>query len=349
MSLTFGKAHELAAELLADAGLRREDAESTGRALVLADAWGVASHGLIRLPYYLERIQAGGYAAAARLTTVTDTGPAVALDGGGGLGHWQLWRASKLATDRCRQHGLAAVAVGNSGHCGALGVYTLPPLAAGFVALVVSNGPAVMAPWEGTAPVLSTSPLAAGIPCRPRPAIVDLAMSAVARGKIAAYARRGETLPEGWALDAAGQPTTDPKSALMGMLAPLGGAKGYALALLVESLSGALVGPRLSAEVTDMFAPEDAATPQRIGHLIIVLDPARFDVQGGAGAAARFDDLARRVVDAGGRLPGARRLPADAVDDDTPLRLDGGLESELLDWAARLGTRAPTMHAEEGR
>ena len=346
MSLTIGHARDLAAELLAAAGLRREDADSTGRALVLADLWGVASHGLMRLPYYLERIQSGGYPPGARLTTVSDTGPAVALDGGGGLGHWQLWRASELATERCRQYGVAVVAIGDSGHCGALGVYTLPPLAAGCVALVVSHGPAVMAPWGGTAPVLSTSPLAAGIPCRPRPAIVDLAMSTVARGKLAACARRGEPLPEGWGLDAAGQPTTDAEAALRGMLAPLGGAKGYALALLVESLSGALVGPRLSAEVTDMFAPEDAAIPQRIGHLIIVLDPARFDVQGGAGAAARFDDLARRVVDAGGRLPGARRLSPDAVDHDTPLHLDGGLEADLFDWAARLGVPA---RPKEGR
>src|SRR5919108_5479100 len=127
MSLTFGQAHELAAELLARVGLRREDAESTGRALVLADLWGVTSHGLMRLPYYLERIQAGGYPAAASLTTVSDTGPAVSLDGGGGLGHWQLWRASQLATERCRQHGLAAVAGGQPRGRGAPRVYTPPP------------------------------------------------------------------------------------------------------------------------------------------------------------------------------------------------------------------------------
>jgi (2R)-3-sulfolactate dehydrogenase (NADP+) len=346
MSLTVKQARDLAGGLLTAVGLDREDAEASARAIVLADVWGVGSHGLMRLPYYLERTRAGGYPSNARLVTVSDTGPVVALDGGGGLGHWQLWRASQLATERCRRWGIAAVAVGNSGHCGALGVYALPPLAAGCVALVFSNGPAVMPPWGGATPILSTSPLAAGIPARPRPAIIDLASSAVARGKLAAYARREEPLPDGWALDASGQPTNDARAALMGMLAPLGGAKGYALALLVESMSGGLVGPRLSADVTDMFAPEDAAAPQQIGHLIIVLDPARFDVEGGAGAQARFDELARRVTDAGGRLPGARRaLPAD-IDEGASLPLDPTVEAELHDWAAKLGVVAAT---EAGR
>jgi len=336
MSLTVKRARDLARGLLTAVGLDREDAEATAQAIVLADVWGVGSHGLLRLPYYLERTRAGGYPADARLATVSDTGPVVALDGGGGLGHWQLWRAAHLATERCGRWGIAAVAVGNSGHCGALGVYTLPPLSAGRVALVFSNGPAVMPPWGGATPVLSTSPLAAGIPARPRPAIVDLASSAVARGTLAAHARRDEPLPDGWALDASGRPTNDARAALMGMLAPLGGAKGYALALLVESLSGGLVGPALSADVTDMFAPEDAAAPQRIGHLVVVLDPERFDVQGGGGAQARFDELARRVAAAGGRLPGARRaLPAE-IDEDAPLALDPTVEAELLAWEAEL-------------
>jgi len=342
VSLTVGQAGELTASLLEAAGLPADNARVTAEAVVLADIWGVGSHGLIRLPFYLERTLAGGYPADAKLVTVTDTGPAVTLDGGGGLGHWQLSRAAGLAVERCHAFGIAAVGVGNSGHCGALGVYTLAALRAGQVALIFSNGPAVMPPWNGVRPLLSTSPLAAGIPSRPKPAIIDLASSTVARGKIAAHAKRGQPLPDGWAFDRQGRPTSNPDEALVGMLAPLGGAKGYALALLVEALSGALIGPALSSDVTDMFRPEDAGKPQRIGHLVVTLDPRRFDVEGGDGAQVRFDELARRVEDAGGRLPGSRRTLPDEIDMGAPLPLARQLEDELAAWAERLGVRRRT-------
>lgn len=336
MSLTVGQARHAAGALLHAAGLSRENAEVTARAIVLADCWGVGSHGLLRLPYYLERLVAGGYSPDAELRAVTDTGPLQVFDGEGGLGHWQLWAAATRASDRCADYGIAAAAVGNSGHCGALGAYTLPALERGFLALVFSNGPAVMPPWGGSTPLLSTSPLAAGIPCTPRPAIVDMASSAVARGKLASYAQRGEELPVGWGLDADGRPTRDAQTALRGMLAPLGGAKGFALAFLVESLSAGLVGPTLSVNTADMFDAEDAATPQQIAHTVVVLDPRRFDVEGGEGAQRRLAALARHVEDAGGRLPGSRRRPPDEIDDDHLLEVDTKLVESLNGWATRL-------------
>jgi len=336
MNLTVGQARSVASNLLQAVGLDLENAEITARAIVLADCWGVGSHGMLRLPYYLERTIAGGYPPRATMESVTDTGPVTVFDGGGGLGHWQLWKAATIASARCAQHGIAAAAVGNSGHCGALGVYTLPALQRGLVALVFSNGPAVMPPWGSSTPLLSTSPLAAGIPCEPRAAIVDMATSAVARGKIASYAQRGEPLPPGWGLDAVGEPTQDAKLALMGMLSPLGGAKGYALAFLVECLSAGLVGPTLSADVSDMFATKDASRPQRIAHLVITLDPSRLDVEGGTGAPRRLADLASRLQAAGSRLPGSRRRMPDEIDDDELLNLDPSLEEDLRAWATRL-------------
>lgn len=337
MTLSISGARQFTAQLLEAAGVPSDNAAVTAEAVVLADVWGAASHGLSRLPFYLERIAAGGYPAKAELITVTDTGPVVTFDGGGGLGHWQLSRAARLAVERCESFGVAAIGVGNSGHCGALGVYTLPALRAGQLCLVFSNGPAVMPPWGGTEPLLSTSPLAAGIPSRPKPAIVDLASSTVARGRIAAYAKRGEALPDGWAFDGHGRPTRDPQEALAGMLAPLGGAKGFALALVVEAMSGALVGPALSADVTDMFRPAQAGTPQRIGHLVISLKPSTLDVEGGKAAQARFDELARRIEAAGGRLPGSRRVLPDEIDPQAVVILPAQLEVELGVWAERLG------------
>src|SRR6266700_4225797 len=173
--LTVAGGRALARDLLAAAGVGEAAALRTAQALVLADVWGAGPHGLLRLPFYLQRLMAGGCNAAARLEIVTDTGPLVTYDGQDGLGHWQAWRAAEVARDRCASAGASVVAVGRSSHCGALGVYTLPLIEAGLAGLVFSNGPAVMPPWGGREPVVSTSPIAAGVPCRPRPAIVDLA------------------------------------------------------------------------------------------------------------------------------------------------------------------------------
>lgn len=342
---TASSATALARDLLLAVGVDLARAQRTAECIVLADLWGIGSHGLLRLPYYLKRMQAGGYPPQAELVSVRDTGPVVALDGGGGLGHWQLWEAAELAAERCAMFGIAAVSVGNSGHCGALGIYTRPAIDAGYLALAFSNGPAVMPPWGGRKPLLSTSPIAAGIPSTPTPVVIDLATSAVARGKIAAHAQNGDQLPDGWALDVNGEPTTDPQAALRGMLAPLGGAKGFALALLVEALAGAMVGPNLSVDVPDMFADADDALPQRIGHLIITIDPALLD-SSGHGARHRIDRLARLVGEHGGRLPGARKTAMREIRGDTPLELAAATVDQLLEWADRLGVKT-TPGAEQ--
>lgn len=332
--ITFGKATDLATALLAGAGMRCDDAATAALAITTADAWGIGSHGLMRLPHYLDRFAAGGMAADARPSVVRDTGPVVAYDGRSGLGHPHVQAAADLAGERCERHGVAAVGVGNSSHCGALGYYVLGPARRGQLALVFSNGPAVMAPWRGHAPVLSTSPIAAGIPGGPRPIVVDMATSAVARGTIAARAKRGEDIPDGWAVDVSGRPTTDAAAALAGMLAPLGGAKGYALALLVEALTGGIVGPALAGDVVDMFAADRSARPQRISHLVIALDPAVLDVDGRSGE--RMSTLAERVAAAGGRLPGERRRPPDQIDPAEPLDISPALMEELTSWRRRL-------------
>jgi (2R)-3-sulfolactate dehydrogenase (NADP+) len=235
---------------------------------------------------------------------------------------------------RASDHGVGVVAVGNSGHCGVLGIYTLPGLAAGMVSLVFSNGPAVMPPWGGREPLLSTSPLAAGIPSQPEPAIVDLATSAVARGKIAERASQGKPLDQGWAFDSAGAPTTDPAAALNGMLAPSGGAKGYALAFLVEALTGGLVGPSLAPEVRDMYRHEQVAEPQRIAHLVVTLDPRQLDTAPTTGHANRLDALAESVRRAGGRLPGAGKVRLADLSPSATIRLGRALDTTLRAWAA---------------
>lgn len=339
MQTTFGAATGLAAALLSSSGVPEQPARRTAWALVAAETWGRGSHGLLRLPYYLARLDAGGANPRAELTTVADRRVTLTLDGGNGLGHWQLWKAAEEAASRAGELGLAAVAVGNSGHCGALGLYVLPLVESGLVGLVFSHGPAVIPPWGGSAPVTSTSPLAVGLPTGNRPVIVDLACSAVARGKIAEAANSGAELPEGWALDRTGRPTTDPAAALQGMLAPLGGAKGFALALAVEGLTAGMVGPRLSSEVADPLDPAAAGDPQRLAHLVIALDPQALDVDGRS--SQRLREMAEAVEKAGGRLPGAGHPLPGELGDGTQVTVPDRLADQLLREAAERGVTVP--------
>lgn len=334
---TVGAARASASSLLAAAGVPGSRAERTATILVCAEVWGLRSHGLLRLPHYLNRLISGGCRPDAELAPVTDTGPLLSLDGQDGLGHWQAWAAAERARDRCREYGVAAVTVGRSSHCGALGTYVLPLASAGLVGLAFSNGPAVMPPWDGHSPVVSTSPIAAGFPTGEAPAVVDLATSAVARGRIAAKAAAGESLPPGWAFDADGSPTLDSAAALRGMLAPLGGAKGFALAFAVEALTGGAVGPALSTGVADMLDPADAARPQRISHTIIAFDPARTSVEGDP--AERYAALVAGVREAGGRVPGQGRTAPDEIAAGEPVTVPESVVEQLADWAGRLGLR----------
>lgn len=321
----------LATRLLHKAGVPAGPAQRSAELLVLAEVWGIGSHGLMRLPYYLARLSAGGINPTAQLRVVRDSGAVIAYDGNDGLGHWQAWQAAEEAATRASTHGVAIASVGSSSHCGCLGLYTLPGIRQGLISMVFSTGPAVMAAPGTATPVLSTDPLAAGIPCQPRPAIVDLAMSTVARGRVAAHAKRDEPLPDGWAVDSSGVPTNDPDAALAGMLAPLGGGKGFALAFLVESLAGGAVGPQLAVDVPDMFDAGHDTSPQRIGHLIITLDPALVDVDGEG--QNRLDTLAANIQEAGGRIPGASRQLPWEIPDNAPVHIADELIEELKQWA----------------
>lgn len=317
MKIDVGTAERIAADLLGGAGLSEEKARKTARALAVAEAWRLSSHGLLRLPTYLDRFAAGGFSATAELRALVDNGPMLVFDGEAGIGHWQLSDAATEASRRAETHGIAAVGVSNSGHCGALGVYASDMAREGKIGLLFSSGPPVLPPWEGDTKLLSTSPIAAAFPIEGHPAIIDLALSTVARGKIAAYAKSGSELPDGWALDAEGAPTNDPAIALTGMLSPLGGAKGYALAFMVEALTAGLFGPVLSAEMPDFFDQSQHGWPQQIAHFVIALDPSRTVASGNpAEYNERIRHLAKLTEEAGGRVPGSRRTPPDTISPD---------------------------------
>ena len=323
--LTVGKAIEKATELLVASGMDAAKASVSAHAIVASDRWGIGSHGLMRLPFYLDRLKAGGINASAELKIVTDMPGLVVFDGGDGLGHWQIQHAAELAAERAKINGIAAVGVGRSSHCGALGIYVWPMIDKGLVGIAFSTGPAVMPPWGGNKPLLSTSPLAAGIPTDP-PTVVDLATSAVARGKIQAKAQAGAELEPGWAFTKDGAPTLDAKEALAGMLAPLGGAKGYALAVLVESLTGVLIGPTLSKNIPDMFNHGQDSAPQEIAHFVIAIDASKLSVDG---ENNRLGDFAQEVKSAGGRLPGSNRVNPGKLNPDDEITITDSVAAQL--------------------
>ena len=331
--LTVGGAVATAQSLLEAVGVNPEHALTTARCIVASDRWGIGSHGLMRLPFYLARLQAGGINPVAELKTVTDLPSLVVFDGDDGLGHWQLQHAAEVASQRALVNGIAAVGVGRSNHCGALGIYVWPMINRGLVGIAFSTGPAVMPPWGGDKPLLSTSPIAAGIPTNP-PTVVDLATSAVARGKIQAKAQAGAELEPGWAFTKDGAPTTDAKEALAGMLAPLGGAKGYAIAVLVESLTGMLIGPTLSKNIPDMFAAEQDGLPQQISHFVIAIDASKLSVDGDN---SRTEDFAAEVSKAGGRLPGSNRVNPEKLVDGDEITITDQVSAQLAAWTTKLG------------
>ncbi len=323
---------DFATALLVASGVEESKAATTARAIVASDVWGNASHGLMRLGYYLRRLHAGGINPKANLKESSSRPAVTVFDGENGLGHWQVWEGAKLGVAKAKEFGISLISISNSNHCGALGVYLYPALDANAISILFTNGPAVMPAVGGNAPLLSTSPIAAGIPAS-TPMIVDLATSAVARGKIAAKAKEGGSIPEGWAVDREGNTITDAKEALNGMLAPLGGAKGFALGLLVESMVAGLTSGSLSTEIPDMFNEADDAKGQTISHSIITIDA---DAISGAKGRAKLDQLASSVKATGGRTPGASRIHPSKITNEN-CQIAPAVTEELNIWAEKLG------------
>ena len=333
IATTVGEVREVAARVLQAAGMPAEFAARTAWALAMAEAWGRGSHGVLRLPHYLSRFEQGGTNPRARLRLVSSVGAVTVLDGENGLGHWQAWEGARQATATAGRLGAGLVAIRDSGHCGVLGLYVLPMLDARMVGLAFSNGPAAIPPWGGHAPVLSTGPIAGGFPGSPSPAIVDLSTSAISRGAIVQAAAAGRPLPDGVAFDREGHPTTDARAALDGMLAPMGGAKGFSLGFLVEAITGALVGTRLSTDIADPLSPKVAGSSQRVAHLLLAIDPMRISPDGSS--YERWTRLQSEVRSAGGRPPGSER-PLDPPDSH-PLTIARSVAGAVAEAAGKLG------------
>ncbi|MES2101724.1 MAG: Ldh family oxidoreductase [Pseudomonadota bacterium] len=307
--ITMDEARGLVAAALQAAGASLAMAQATARALVLAEAQGLASHGLSRVAQYSGHLRNGRVNGAAAPTVIKSRGAAAVVDAQEGLAFAACELAVTEAIARAREFGISVVGVTNSHHCGVVIDHLRSAAEAGMVGLGFANSPSAMPAAGGKHPIFGTNPIAAIFPRRGDavPLMIDLSLSEVARGKLMVAAKDGKAIPAGWALDAQGNPTTDPKAGLEGSMLPIGAVsspKGAMLALVVELLVTALIGANFGFEASSFFV--DEGNRPRIGQTFIVIDPDAL--AGREGFLDRVEVLVREMlVDDGVRLPGARR------------------------------------------
>jgi LDH2 family malate/lactate/ureidoglycolate dehydrogenase len=312
---------DLAAAALHASGLPAEGSADVARVLVLADLFGIHTHGVARVSQYVERARLGGIDLAAEVET-EQVAPAVArVDGRNGIGPLVGMHARRAATAGARSAGIGAAFARGSNHFGPVMPYLFLAAQDGFAAFVASNATTTIAPWGGREARLGNNPLGLGVP-NPGgdPILLDVAMSVVARAKIRAADRAGEAIPDTWATDRDGVPTTDPRAALDGFLLPVGGHKGYGLALMVDLFAGVLSGAGYLTRISSWS--EDPERPQDLGHVFVLIDAARLLGDGALG---------ERVEDFAAILHGT-----PPADPDVPVQVPG--ERELA--AYRAGLRA---------
>ncbi len=288
-----------------------KNARAVAEALVQAEVDGQKGHGLSRIESYAAQSRTGKVDGFAEPVLRADRPGGLMIDAGHGFAYPAVNLALAELPKAAQTTGIAAAGISRSHHGGAMGRHVERLADVGLVALAFANTPDAMAPWGGAKRLYGTNPIAFAAPQRDAPpVVVDLALSQVARGKILTAAQKNEPIPEGWATDKDGQPTTDAKSALAGTLVPIGGAKGAALAFMVELLSVALTGSNFAFEATSFFDGE--GDPPGVGQFFIAIDPAAF-----AGQDKFLDRMALMCglidEDPATRLPGSRRLELRAA------------------------------------
>lgn len=327
MWLTVAQAEALIGEALRHSGVSEANASSVARALVAAEIDGQSGHGFSRVAAYAAQARSGKVAGHAVPRVEAAASALLRVDAGNGFAFPAIDAAIEALAALAPRTGIAAAMIRRSHHCGQLGAHVERLAGHGLVALMVANTPPAMAPWGGATAFFGTNPIAFAAPRRDAPPlIIDLSLSRVARGKVMAAAKQGKPIPEGWALDAQGRPTTDPQAALRGTMLPAGDAKGAMLALIVDILCATLTGANHSFEASSFFEAE--GEPPGVGQTIIVFDPAAST---GDAFAGRLETLlAAMTGQPGVRLPGAGRAALREKARSEGVRVPGHLHAEIV-------------------
>ena len=281
------------------------NAKEVADALISAEFDGQAGHGLSRIPSYVEQLSSGKVNGNVSPAIISSRGSVIRIDAGDGFAFPAISLAIEEITKTCRSFGIAAVSITNSHHFGQAGRHVERLAEEGLIGLMFGNTPKAISPWGGTKALFGTNPIAFASPRESAaPLVIDMSLSKVARGKVMLANQQNEKIPEGWAIDTDGKPTTDPKKALAGAMLPIGDAKGSALALMVEILAAGLTGSNFGFEASSFLDGE--GTSPGVGQLIIAIDPIFF-------AGDDFSERTETIVDAileqpSTRLPGQKRL-----------------------------------------
>lgn len=322
------------------AGVPAEDSEIVADNLLNADLLGIDSHGVARFPVYLQRVQKGLVNALPTIKIDNSLPAVINVNGDNGLGAVVTLKALEAGMNAAEQFGMAVVGISHSNHFGTAGYYCNIAAQKGYVAMLVTNGPPAIAPWGGKESYFGTNPIAFGFPRRNSPnLIIDMATSTVARGKIIQAAKTGKAIPDNWALDKDGNPTTDAKKAMEGVLLPIAGPKGYALALAVEHMAGVLTGAGFGRDVAWQYG--NSEQPANVGHLLILLKAEALSVDCDYyDRMERFCSEIKSIPTAPQyteiKLPGEREWDAMQVRLVSGIELAPSLESELQQIAQRL-------------
>ncbi|HEX4944969.1 MAG TPA: Ldh family oxidoreductase [Usitatibacteraceae bacterium] len=322
-------------------GVPEEDAKTVGGCLVQTSLWGIDSHGVLRLTHYLTRLSKGSIVADAR-PVVTRTGPVTAqVDGRDGLGIAHAVLAMSVAIELAKDAGIGIVGVGNSSHCGAMGLYTREAARQGLIGIAMTHSSSVVVPHGGRHKYFGTNPISFAFARQGgEPVCLDMATSQVAWNKVLNARIEGDTLEPGLAVDENGEPTTDPHLARAGIAlgGPTYGYKGYGLAFMIELLCGPLNAMTFGPRVNDMYGQLDR--PRRIGHFLMALDPQRF--AGGPMLAATVDEIVRDLKTRGEILhPGEPELIHERERLASGIPIEPVAYADMVAWSDKLGVAAP--------
>jgi LDH2 family malate/lactate/ureidoglycolate dehydrogenase len=269
-----GHLQTVSVALLGAMGVGADEAKTVADNLVMAERRGIATHGVNFLIPLADRIERGLVVVPTKVAVVSDGEAVTHLDGGNGLGQTAATQGMRSAIDKARRFGVGLALIRNTNHIGLLACYTMMAAGEGLVGFCACNGAASMAPWGGAEPFFGTNPFSVAVPGGDgAPVVLDMSTSLVARGKIRRALRLKERIPPGWALDAGGNPTEDPQAAMEGTLLPIGGPKGYGMALFIDLVSGLLSGSKFGRDVKTFHQPEG---PTGVGVTTLAIDIERF-------------------------------------------------------------------------
>ncbi|MDQ1002199.1 LDH2 family malate/lactate/ureidoglycolate dehydrogenase [Neobacillus niacini] len=317
-------------EIFLAVGLNQEEAIETAKHLVTADLKGVSSHGVHRVPIYVKRLRLNVISNNSSILVERETPVSLKVNGGNGIGPYVVRQAIELGIQKAKDIGMCAVAIHHSNHAGILSYYTELAVKNDLIAFATTNAPANMAPFGGKERYFGTNPFSIGVPAgNELPYILDMATSVVAKGKIIKAMNDNKSIPLGWAIDKDGNDTTDSKAAFDGLVLPLGGAKGYGLAFMVDIFSGILSGANWGPHINDLYS--NFETPQNLGQFIWLMRPDLFMEM--EDFKARMDQAIREIRSVE-KTPSISRIyiPGELEHDLYVNRMEEGIPLEDTIW-----------------